>query len=349
MMRFCLPSKLIATALFVSVSATPVLADYLTVSSITAVPIPSGLSSLTPLGINDSGEVVGGSGAGSAFLYTPGIGTTNLGALLGGVSSAVGINDAGQVLIDSYSPGGLVPDNAYIYSGGSLTNIGAFTPLAINNSGQVVGYRAVGANTGIYLYSAGSLTYLAALGTTAIARGINDSGEIVGYDLDADVGFLYANGQKTRLPFDPQGIDDAGAVLGSGGVLYSNGRLITLPGDTPFGITSSGLIGGITCCDLIGHDLMFLWYHGNVQYMDSLQNCYGGVDRYCADELDEDVGKLNNRGQLADYEYGYGDPWGAAVWDIDLPGSAVPEPTTFALFGAGAILLGLARKRFKRS
>lgn len=322
MLRFCLPSKLIATALFITVSATPVLADYLTVSSITPLPIPSGLSSLVPLGINDSGDVVGGSGAGSAFLYTPAGGTTNLGALLGGVSSAVGINEAGQVLID-YTPGPFLPDQAYVYSGGSLTNIGAFTPVAINNSGQVAGYGTIGANTGVFLYSGGNVTYIAALGSGADVRGMNDAGQIVGYDSNGRFGFLYSNGQVTRLSFTPQGIDDAGAVLGYGGVLYSNGRLITLPGNTPFGITSSGLIGGITCCDLAGQDKMFIYNHGSLSYVDSLQDCRF-PDVGCNYQLGEDAGYLNNHGQLADYE------GSATIWNIDLPESAVPEPASLA-------------------
>jgi probable HAF family extracellular repeat protein len=69
---------------------------------------------------------------------------TDLGTLPGGSSSeAYGINNSAQVAGDSYASSGF--SHAFLYSGGSMTDIGALGvnntfAYGINNSGQVVGY-----------------------------------------------------------------------------------------------------------------------------------------------------------------------------------------------------------------
>ena len=108
---------------------------------------------------------------------------TDLGAL--GASAAYGINNNGQVV------GNLSSGDAFIYSGGTMTNLGTLLGVfgtaanAINNSGEVVGYFNPSwpySGQHAFLYSGGILSDLGTLGgDTSEAYGINDSGQVVGY------------------------------------------------------------------------------------------------------------------------------------------------------------------------
>ena len=102
-------------------------------------------------GINDAGQVVGGSGTVNgtyhAFITGPdGVGMTDLGTLGGGHSAASGINDAGQVVGYSETDNG--QDHAFItgQNGAGMTDLGSVVnPPAgyfsdatdINNHGQL--------------------------------------------------------------------------------------------------------------------------------------------------------------------------------------------------------------------
>jgi probable HAF family extracellular repeat protein len=151
-----------------------------------------------------------------------------------------------------------------------LTAIGTpgasgFTPTAINNLGQIVGYSNIGTPSlpqySSALYSGGSFTALS--GPGGLGGGvngfrvvdINDSGQIVGnaYSNDiAKIGFLYSGGvyNPLRLPDDTgsavTAINNRGQVIGassirngtlggSTGFLYSDGTMTSLemPPPTP--------------------------------------------------------------------------------------------------------------------
>jgi len=99
------------------------------------------------LGINDSGQVVGGSTDGNndrAFLWSSGSGMQDLGALPGsGGGIANGINNSGQVV-------GTSSGRAFLWSSGVMTDLNTLPAvsaagwslteaLAINNAGQIVG------------------------------------------------------------------------------------------------------------------------------------------------------------------------------------------------------------------
>jgi probable HAF family extracellular repeat protein len=127
------------------------------------------------IAINDSGEVVGFNSelrniANQAFDFSSGQ------TLAPYQSWATAINNNGQVVgcYDTATSGG-----GFLYSGGTLTYLGFF-PNAINDSGQIVG--------GSYIYSNGTMTDLNSLiptdsgWTLTNAEGINNSGQIVGYD-----------------------------------------------------------------------------------------------------------------------------------------------------------------------
>ena len=142
----------------------------------------------------------------------------------------------------------------------SITDLGQFIPVGINNSGQVAG----NSNFGACLYSNGSLTILGAF----VAAGINDSAQVVGYKgyvntagTIYDHAFLYSNGTMTDLnsliaPSSgwtlerANAINDSGQVAGYGltstgngnqhAFLYSNGPMTNL-GNPPGGVYSEAL------------------------------------------------------------------------------------------------------------
>jgi probable HAF family extracellular repeat protein len=106
-------------------------------------------------GINDLGQVVGGSGitgdmtAEHAFFYSAGH-MLDLGTLGGSISYATGINNLGQVvgsssLITGFKP----PVYAFLYSDGKMANLNSLlcpnsgwtlsAAVSINDAGQIVG------------------------------------------------------------------------------------------------------------------------------------------------------------------------------------------------------------------
>ena len=102
---------------------------------------------------------------------------TNFG---GGTSDALGLNDSDQVV-------GYYGSEAFLYSDGTLTNLGTLggnvaVAQSINDSGQIVGYSNTSSyQTDAFLYSNGTMTDLGNLGGTSIANRINNSGQVVGY------------------------------------------------------------------------------------------------------------------------------------------------------------------------
>ena len=118
----------------------------------------------------------------------------------GGTTSALGINDQGQI-VGLYQVSGNFPNRGmygFVEKGGIYTTIddplastappGAHTTVAfgINNAGQIVGYYDYLNVTDVtrgFLDNGGSYTDLidaAAMGTGTQAFGINDKGQVVG-------------------------------------------------------------------------------------------------------------------------------------------------------------------------
>ena len=209
-------------------------------------------------GINDSGQVVGDSidakGITAAFLSS-GSAMTDMRDLVNkndplywdftwySDSEAYAINDNGQIagIFASYH-------HAFLYSAGTLTDIGYFSPSAINDHGEIVGKYVVYPKDHAVLYSGGTLTDLGALGclagTVSYATDINNSGEIVGYYYPSDGmnAFLYSAGTITdlgnlgKVGTKAMGINDSGEIVGysttaSGDMhafLYSDGAMTDL-------------------------------------------------------------------------------------------------------------------------
>jgi probable HAF family extracellular repeat protein len=138
---------------------------------------------------------------------------TDLGTLGGPNSVAYGINDNGQVV--GHADGSDGQEHAFLYSGGTMQDLGLLGGLgtngfgdarSINNEGQVVGGAQIG-NIGPgfgFLYSGGTMADLGTLGGSECSpEGINDNGQVVGSSyLNGDAqedAFLYSGGTMTDL------------------------------------------------------------------------------------------------------------------------------------------------------
>jgi probable HAF family extracellular repeat protein len=165
------------------------------------------------LGINASGQVVGGSEVANgnlhAFLYSGGK-MTDLGVFAGGSQSeATAINTSGQIAgwssVSSTDDNGFPITFGFLYSGGKMTSIGTLTgdpdslAFGINDSGNIVGVSYTLDSNDDYidenavLYSnAEGLSDLGPLLSgievdLAEANGINDGGQVAGWSATGQV------------------------------------------------------------------------------------------------------------------------------------------------------------------
>ncbi|SHL74286.1 PEP-CTERM protein-sorting domain-containing protein [Nitrosospira sp. Nsp11] len=206
-------------------------------------------------GINASGQVVGWSRIGGsynsqlhAFITGPnGVGMTDLGTLglAGDRSEAVDINDAGQVVGNSYDAG-RVP-HAFITGPNGvgmadLGTLGGYSSEAsgINAAGQVVGYSLAPVQSDAFrthAFITGSdgvgMTDLGSLGEGAsYAFSINDAGQVVGYSYTAT-----SPSDAHAFITGPNGVDmtdlnslvdlPAGVVLATAGNITNMGQVLT--------------------------------------------------------------------------------------------------------------------------
>lgn len=135
----------------------------------------SGLSASTPVTITG--------------VFTRHYSAMPLGTLGGTLTTATGINDAGQVIGSSSLPGTPVTSHAFRSAGTSLTDLTPSQAQTVsqafgeNASGQVAGEFQMGqGTTHAFLYSGNSLVdlnpYLG--GGASVANGVNNSGQVVG-------------------------------------------------------------------------------------------------------------------------------------------------------------------------
>ena len=144
-------------------------------------------------GINNNGQIVGSADTNGfymhPFLFTGGV-MTDLGGF-GPEGEAFGINNQGQVVGYCYtSEGSYDTFDSFLYSSGTMLDLGfpgstRSQAYAINENGGAVGLVYTSSNTFAFLYSGGTLQNLNDLIAPSNwnlldAKGINDSGQIVG-------------------------------------------------------------------------------------------------------------------------------------------------------------------------
>jgi probable HAF family extracellular repeat protein len=231
----------------------------------TTIDVP-GATNTEANGINSSGQIVGqyvdSHNGLNGFLLNKGVYTTLDGPAGNYVpnASANGINALGQI-VGYYVNGYGV--NGFLYRNGAYTTIAVGAGAdAINNLGQIVGTFLGSYPLTPFLLSNGTFTILNTPASSAsLPLGINDSGQIVGFD-NGGHGFLLKNGSYTTFEAPggatvAAGINDSGQIVGNylgaddqpHGFLLNNGVYTTfdVPGATrtvPFAINDSGQIVG---------------------------------------------------------------------------------------------------------
>jgi probable HAF family extracellular repeat protein len=186
--------------------------------------------------INDAGQIVGWAHTAvspfprHAVLWSASYVIQDLGTLGGPTSTAVDINNAGQVIGMSDVPGGASHGFIWTAGGGmqdltTLLGYPATDVAAINDAGQIAGtYVAPGGETHAFLYTPGTgLRDLGTLGgNESSATGLNAQGAVVGSSKTAG-GVTHA---FLWTPTD--GMEDITAVTGFNGVRKLNDDLQTL-------------------------------------------------------------------------------------------------------------------------
>ena len=183
---------------------------------------------LFPTGINDSGTVVGNY-PGDAFFDTYGFALSNppdptLFSPQGLVVSPIvypgltfglfntfvsGINDSGEI-IGNYQDQLQGTSGGFEISPGGVFTALSYTPLAINNNGQIVGEDSSG---NILIDTNGSIRNLGMLPFTP--TGFNDNGTIVGGDYVYNNGFLTQIQLYGETSVQINAINDGGYFVGS--------------------------------------------------------------------------------------------------------------------------------------
>lgn len=212
---------------------------------------------------------------------------------------ASGINDNGDIAgVAGVSLGAVVYSNGTIRSLGTLPDYSSGA-IAINNSGQAVGYLYSPLKRRGFLYTAGAMGELAGM---TVAKGINNRGEIIGYlttpppPVERTRAFLYSAGAYIDLApaidnSEPYSLNDRGEVVGAyfplsdhlrHPFLYSNGKLIDLGSrGTAYHINANGDVVGTLFKDENTSMITtgFLYSGGRMTEIDTRGGCCSSAAR----------------------------------------------------------------------
>ncbi|HEY9831899.1 MAG TPA: hypothetical protein V6D26_15050, partial [Stenomitos sp.] len=171
---------------------------------------------------------------------------------------------SGQVVGYSDIGGGSFNPRAFLYSRGTMQNLGTLgegsVATGINNSGQVVGYSDIGGNNyRAFLYSGGMMQNLGTLGDTSYGLGINNSGQVVGFSYvnNNPRAFIFKSGTMTDLNTlisndsgwtlnDAQAINDGGQIVGQGTIAGQARAFLLTPNSASASPALSTGAGSIT-------------------------------------------------------------------------------------------------------
>lgn len=238
-------------------------------------------------GINNSGEIVGAfvrDGKCHAFLWQHGhsvdLGILNDSPNLGGphdVRPGIRINNSGQVACWQITKDGrrmsiLWENGQDIYFGLLADGKTTCYALDLNDAGQIAGviHRGDGLQSRAFLWESGTVSKLETLGgINAAAEGINNLGTIIGWS-------TLKNGS----------FKDAHAVVWKSGKIRDLG---TLGGNhaRAYGINNADQITGYTS-KRNGHDVAFLWEHGQMFDLNEMVASNGGWRLKCGDAINDD-------------------------------------------------------------
>jgi probable HAF family extracellular repeat protein len=279
------------------------------------------LDTLGPVGystanaMNDFGQVVGQSDAVAsvhAFFWENGV-MTDIRLPGADQSYALDVNDRGQAVgyADFFADQTIPPQHAFLWDDGVMTDFGSGSDAnAINNAGQIVGYRVTvsGEGVGPVIWEDGVMYLLNDLlpaGTTlglAAAMDINEHGQIAGvaygngpgthFFLLSDDDGIYANGGAVLTDLGTQSnwqrvrLNNSGQVI-AGNFLYSDGAAIDL-GFIAAGINDAGQVVGHSM-GLTPHAV--LWQNGQTTILNERVDPSSSWDlRFPAD--------INEHGQI---------------------------------------------------
>ncbi len=316
----------------------------------------SELEGFRPGAINNSGQILGTSAAGSV-LYSDG----ELIALGAGVRAS-DLNDLGQVT-------GRTADGAIVWRDGSLQVIGPGAGLSINNHGWVTGFysRQEGPDETerAFLYDGSSFQDLASLydpsgsfSGRALGVDINDAGHVLaGVHAEKDHAILFVDGtiHDVSLPSwqggsYPGALNDRGQVAGYTDVLdpylYDNGVFTVLPqgwGAEPVALNNQGtlLMNILTFISIYYSPLL---YEGGETYVLSDYLGPSGRDLFMIMAYDmNDRGQILAQGVLRSHVVNGNFVYGDDLIDDGPPRyfvlTPVPEPQTYVLMLAGLLVL----------
>lgn len=287
------------------------------------------------ISINDNGIVVGQlmnlslPGPARASFYSN-RSLQDLGALDGGTSAAIDINDSGLIV-------GFSGASAFLYSNGSMQDIGSLGGTvtyasSINNSGQIVGESLTSdPNPNVYpyvyednrrafLYSNGSMQNLGTLveDTFSAAYSINDNGQVVGQSGKSEFdtrAFLYANGA----------MQDLGNLGGRFAIASS--------------INNNGLVvGRSSISEDTTNTRAFLYINGNMHDLNSFLDIATKEAGWTLNSAEA----INDNGLIVGYATNTNFS-GSRAFLL----SPVPELETYAMLLAGLGLLGVVARRKK--